>query len=172
MSLGPDDLRPDVPNMAAPRPVVLAGFWVRTAAYAVDSLALGLVGLASAMVLGRLDWSRVPPDPRWGTLDQLVDTINDQPVAVAWFVLGFAVAQVIYGTFFESLAGRTPGKQIFRLAVIHSSGRAPSVVCGLVRNCCKVGSVLGAGLGALWAAFATERRAFHDHVADTYVIKS
>lgn len=157
---------------AAPRSVVLAGFWVRAAAYAVDCIPLSVAALVFATVFGGLDWSRIPPDARWGVLDQLVDSINDQPVAMGWLVVGFATAQVIYGAVFESLGGRTPGKQLFQLSVINSSGNSPGIVTALLRNLGKVVSVLVAGLGVLWAAFATERRALHDHMAGTYVVRS
>jgi uncharacterized RDD family membrane protein YckC len=76
-----------------------------------------------------------------------------------------------YFGLFWSLTGRTPGQRLVGIRVVDERGRPPHPIRAGVR-------VLGLGLGLLpcalgwlWAAFDLERRAWHDHFSQTYVVK-
>ncbi|PRQ03284.1 RDD family protein [Enhygromyxa salina] len=152
-------------------PVEVAGFWRQALA--------GLVDLAFlALTAGPIAWG----------LHRLVD-----PLPLAPGARGLDLALSLFATDFSALllragpvlvlasayfmisvawAGRTLGQRLLSIHVIDRHGRAPSVPIVGLRTLTQLVGTLAAALGPLWVAFDSERRAVHDLVAGTYVVRS
>jgi uncharacterized RDD family membrane protein YckC len=79
---------------------------------------------------------------------------------------------ILYFSGFVAAHGKTPGKSILHLRVVDQTGKKPTLVKSLVRA-----FVLVISLGLFLIPFAyiffnPQRRAFHDLLADTYVVKA
>lgn len=99
-----------------------------------------------------------PPDP--------------PPHALAIAELMRVCILALYFTGFHAAHGRTPGKSIMRLRVVGQTGQKPPVVKSFLRAL-----VLIVSMSLLFIPFAyvflnPQRRAFHDLVAETYVVEA
>ena len=147
-------------------------FWQRMIAFVVDLVLLMLVVVASASGLGWIELDQIPLDPRWGFLDQVADLIHGQgPGLVRTSFMALAVAWG-YGWITEWLFQGTPGTRFVGAKVIDETGARPGPGKLLFRNGVKMISFLCLGLGGIWAAFDGERRALHDRLSGTYVVRS
>lgn len=130
----------------------------RLGAAAVDAGVLG--GLAALILtvtlewvgLGWTDWARLPLVPLGG------------------FVLLIVLSYLVL---FTAVNGQSPGKMLMQIRVVDGRDPAGPVSVGqaLVRSIAAVPSVLLAGLGFL-PALLGDRRAIHDRVAGTRVIRA
>lgn len=94
--------------------------------------------------------------------------------AVGILILGVFLLQWGYFTLFEALAnGRTPGKQVAKIRVIHRSGRAISFVESLARNLVRfidyLPSLYAVGLISIFLTRQNQR--LGDMVAGTLVVR-
>jgi len=154
------------------REIYMSPFWQRMMAFVVDLVPLILVVVTSASALGWIDLERIPLDPRWGFLDQVADLIHDQGSGLLrTFLMALGVAWV-YGWITEWLLQGTPGSRVVGTKVIDETGGRPGPGKLLLRNTMKLVSFLCLGLGGIWAAFDGERRAVHDRLSGTYVVRS
>lgn len=126
----------------------LAGFWVRAAAYVVDSLLLGVVGLS---VNAAFDVE--PVAAGLSSAEYVNIVISTLYVVVGW-----------------SSFGTTVGGRLFRLYVVRPDGSMPGAFRSLVRQLATIASVLTLGFGYLMIGLRPDRRALHDLIADTYVV--
>ena len=69
------------------------------------------------------------------------------------------------------MVGQTLGKRLMGLRVISVRGLPPSPPRAIARYAALLLSVLPAGLGWLWCLFDREKRAAHDHLVGTYVVR-
>jgi len=157
------------PLLITPIPVRVAAFWYRTVAVAVDVIPLLTIWLILIFATGLVDVSKLP-ESRWNAFDMIVDLINDRPLfflppLLVWvgLILAFYLVQ-------ELIFGQTVGKRLLNLTLVDVHGRRPQAIMVLIRNLVRIVSLLGLGLGYLWAAFDTERRTFHDWVSGTWVV--
>jgi uncharacterized RDD family membrane protein YckC len=140
-----------------------AGFWIRLAAWIADLVCLFLVIIALTFValitiyLG----------------GQLGGEINDQVIALAAYASAAIVllSGLVYFTVFVGSCGQTPGKMLFRLKVVRVDGREMTYGRALLRSLCWMPSLLLFGLGFLMIACTRQKRALHDMLADTSVIR-
>ena len=151
------------------RAVRVAGFWRRSLAGGCDVaiLFMTFVLLDSAvhLVLGE-------PLPRLSQFgpDYILElAMKHDPLAQAGLWL-FAALCVLYFFLFHALRGQTPGKQLCGLQLIDGYGERPSLGRTLGRTAAYFVSFGLLTLGFWWSAFDPEKRALHDHLADTYVI--
>jgi uncharacterized RDD family membrane protein YckC len=147
-----------------------AGFTRRLCAAIVDTLLIAAVTvgvvLASAVAL-----EITLPAPRELGPDLLLAGVLDRnPMAVGGLGL-FLGLGALYHIYLGGMVGQTVGKRWLGLRVISVRGAAPGPVRGIVRYFALLLSALPAGLGWLWFIFDRERRAAHDHLAGTYVIR-
>ncbi len=152
-------------------PVEIAGFWRRSGAAIVD-------GLLLAVTAGPIAWA----------LDRLVDPL---PLAAdargldRWLTLAstdfdlllgragpFLVMVGLYYLFMVFWTGRTLGQRLLAMRIVDRHGAQPGLAVAGLRSIAQVAGALGAALGLLWIAFDSEKRAFHDRVAGTYVVRS
>ena len=83
--------------------------------------------------------------------------------------LGFLA--LVYAVYFTGTTGQTLGKIVFGLRVVDTAGRPPGYVRAAGRAALGAVGVALAGLGLLPVLFDPARRAFHDRVLHTRVIR-
>jgi uncharacterized RDD family membrane protein YckC len=156
--------QPPVPIYAAPPPnpavrrFIYAGFWIRFLAYIIDG---ALIGMIRAIVL-------IP----MGT------SMLDRPFASPWFFAHLGEAKFAafaislgYFVFFWTQYGATPGKMVLRLKVVTPQGRLISAPQAVGRYFAQILSGIILGIGFMMAGWDDEKRALHDRLAETRVIR-
>lgn len=134
-----------------------AGFWVRFAAYCVDSLLI-LVLMLPYYFYSYMQYADVPIDemPAYTPMDLVLT------VAVIALFIWFWVKK-----------GATPGKMLFGLQIRDAkTGRFITVPRALLRYL--VGYTVSAivfCLGYIWAGFDKKKQGWHDKIAGTVVVK-
>lgn len=83
----------------------------------------------------------------------------------------FLTLRMLYFVGFHGVLGATPGKMFFGMRVVLADGEALSVPRALARHLAEFVSIAGLGMGYLIAPFHPERRALHDLVVGTRVIR-
>jgi uncharacterized RDD family membrane protein YckC len=166
-----DEANPDCPACGEHLlPVRVAPVWRRAAAATIDlGILLGTAGLLNWGLLRLLD---LPP--LWGDakgLDALLRVFELTPGQVIGRIAPFLVMAALYFGLFWSITGRTVGAKMLDLRVVDAKGRRPHPLRVSVRVVAHFLSGLPGALGWIWAAFDLEKRAWHDHVAQTYVVR-
>jgi uncharacterized RDD family membrane protein YckC len=113
------------------------------------------------------------PVPRLAELspDLLLATLLDGGNTGVILLAVAAGLSVAYFCGFHVLRGQTPGKRLLGIMVISAHGERPSVARSLLRTGAYLLSALPVSLGFLWVGFDRERRALHDWLAGTYVVR-
>ena len=137
-------------------PMNYAGFWIRFAAYFVDSIITGVLGGLVGFVLG----FAMRPTTSEGMFQlQMVSS-------AVGFALGLA-----YFVFFNGKFGATPGKMICGLRILTAEGEPIGYGRALGRYFATILSGLICAIGYIMAAFDDEKRALHDRICNTRVVK-
>lgn len=144
------------PMQALP-PLKYAGFWLRAAAFLLDSLLLALVYAAVEAVLVAV----------FGVFMHLHDWLP----LVFFGTSGLLLTWCWYAAFESSPWQATPGKKLLRLQVTTLQGGRVSFWRALGRQAGKVVSKFLFGLGYLFAAFTRRKQALHDMFASTLVVR-
>lgn len=145
-------LLPEPPPTLAAAPARPAGFWRRAGALLIDLLvvwALLKAGDLLATAFGGLEL-----------------------VARAFTVSYAAVAPAAYFTLSHGTGGRTLGKLAAGVRVVTDTGGSLGYPQALARYVAWWLSLLPLGIGFLAAAFRRDRRALHDLVAGTRVVRA
>lgn len=137
---------------------VYAGFWIRFVAVIIDSIALWIVNYALQTVTG----TRIS-DPRNFSL--MMGRVG------ANFAISTLIS-LLYEAFFLVQFGATPGKMVFHLKVITPDGGPITWSRAIGRYFAKWLSAITLFIGYIMAGFDSEKRALHDYVAGTRVIKT
>lgn len=133
-----------------------AGFWIRFLAKIVDQIVLSVVGGIMGGIVGAI----------------FAATGGDQPVAMAGVIYAMNVlAAMAYTVFFLYRFGATPGKMLLKIRVVRADGDHLSLGRCFGRYFAEILSGLICGIGYIMAAFDDEKRALHDRICDTRVIK-
>lgn len=131
-----------------------AGFWIRFLAKFVDGILLQLVGLLINFLTSLVFSPANDPTPF---------------LIVNWICSMLLSAG--YSTYFVGSFGATPGKMACRLRVVRPDGAKVTYPRALGRHFAEILSSLTLGVGYIMAAFDEEKRALHDRVCDTRVIR-
>ena len=146
---------------------VYAGFWIRFGAYAIDAIILAIVGTVLQLAFTGTMLSM--PDVKPGT--QPSEMLAPMLAAIgALTVLNMAIA-ACYEGLFVAKTGATPGKMIAGLKVIRPGGSPIGTGRAFGRYFAKILSSITL-VGFILAAFDSEKRALHDMICDTRVIRS
>ena len=86
-------------------------------------------------------------------------------------LVGIALS-ACYEAFFISRMGATPGKMVFGLKVVRPNGAPLTLGRAFGRYFGKLLSSMTLTIGYIIAAFDSQKRALHDMIADTRVIKA
>ena len=135
-----------------------AGFWVRFGAIFLDRILIGVINmiLQTAVTFGL----------RGGGGN---DASAIGAMALVW-LLQFGVS-ASYETYMVGRYGATLGKMAAKIRVVRADGSPLGYGRAFGRFCGKIVSSIIAGIGFIIAAFDDEKRALHDHMCGTRVIK-
>ena len=165
------DATPACPACGQPLvPVRVAGFWRRLVATFID----GLILLVTAVPLfyGLTRATGEPGPLRGGlSLDGALQFLAVDPLDILLWLVPLLGMAGLYFILFTALSGRTPGQKLVGIRVINRAGGPPGPWRAMLRL---AGTALGlapGGLGSLWMAFDREKRAFHDYLTGTYVVR-
>jgi len=139
------------PPAVAPAESLPAGFWRRLLALVVDGAIVGVLIQAGSVPAAAL--------ARWDLVAEAFTLSWVLVVPTAYFVLG-------HGTW-----GRTAGKALAGARVVGVAGEPVGYAQALVRQLAWWLSVLTLGVGFLMVAARADKRALHDFVAGTRVVR-
>jgi uncharacterized RDD family membrane protein YckC len=149
----PLELEPPAPQGRPVERPALAG--ERARAGALDFLLLCLMGLVVVYFASRA--ARVP--------------LSGLLAAWPWLAGYLAFLGVVYATYFTGTTGQTVGKMLLGLRVVDTAGQPPGYFRALLRAALGAVGLALAGLGLLPMGFDPARRALHDRVFRTRVIR-
>jgi uncharacterized RDD family membrane protein YckC len=146
-----------------------AGFWIRVAAYLIDTVILWVIaGVLQGLIFGSM--MRFPRLDSGEALDQgaiasLLGLIGTS------LMVQFAVAACYEGFFVAKLAA-TPGKMVIGAKVVCADGSAVSLGRAFGRYFAKILSGLILCIGFILVGLDSQKRGLHDMICDTRVIRS
>jgi uncharacterized RDD family membrane protein YckC len=140
--------------------LVYAGFWVRFGAKFVDGLILGVPTLALFFFLA------MPAVVAAAQRGQ-----RGNPAATCLLQLAFYCLSAAYQTWFVGRFGATPGKMAMKLKIVRSDGGRVTYGRAFGRFFAEILSTIILDIGYIMAAFDDEKRALHDRICDTRVIR-
>jgi uncharacterized RDD family membrane protein YckC len=143
--------------------VTYAGFWIRFLAVLIDGIILFIVDtILELSVLGTSSTQIAANPADIGAAMSKVGLI--------WLItLG---VQCTYETFFIGKMGATPGKMALGLKVIRADGSPVDYPRAAGRFFAKILSTIILFIGYIMAGFDSQKRALHDMICDTRVIKA
>lgn len=144
-----------------PGTMFYAGFWIRAGAKIIDGLILGAFNMGLGMGLG--------------FLGGILAAATDSEVFIIMSSIFASVIQLLiglgYSTFLVGKYGATWGKMACGLKVVTADGGQVSYARALGRTAAEYLSMLTCYIGYIMVAFDDEKRALHDHVCSTRVIR-
>lgn len=144
-----------------PGTYVYGGFWRRFAAILIDGIIMMVVLLPVNAVLGGMA-AKAQPSAQF--------TFLTAYVGVTWLLS--LVLNCAYQVYFLSQKSATPGKMVLGLKVITASGGPISPARAAGRYFAYLLSGLTLLIGYIMAAFDSQKRALHDHICSTRVIRA
>ncbi|MGH2489979.1 MAG: RDD family protein [Candidatus Limnocylindria bacterium] len=125
------------------------GFWIRTFAYIIDAIGVGIVSGIIGSILGG------------GATGTTANGVS--------FLLGLA-----YFCYFWSSngGGQTLGMRVLDLKVVRTDGSALTLTQAVIRYLGLFVSFLCIFIGVIWVAFDADKQGWHDKIAGTYVIRT
>jgi uncharacterized RDD family membrane protein YckC len=152
-----------------PVKVAYAGFWIRFVSSLIDGIIMGVVaGIVQVVLFGSLylipasQSGRVPDPTAIGSALGLIGIV---------YVIQIALAST-YEAFFIAKLGATPGKMVIGVKVLRPDGSPVSLGRAYGRYFAKFISALTLLIGFIMAGFDSQKRALHDMICDTRVVKS
>ena len=158
--------------MAPAGAVRYGGFWLRFVAYLIDYTIVGIpMGIIAILLTGgsMFALSRLGPNP---APEDVMAAMMPMIGAVAVMSVAGMVLYCSYETFFLVKYGATPGKMAMGLKVVRPDGSGIQVGRAIGRYFSKVLSGMILYIGFIMVGFDSEKRALHDMICDTRVIKT
>jgi uncharacterized RDD family membrane protein YckC len=144
------------------------GFWIRFVAYVLDAF---IVSIAAGVIIGAFVAAFL-------LSDESIDD-NKEPLVIISGVIVMVLALLVVSWLYEALMtssvrGATLGKQALGLRIVRADGAQLSFGRATTRHFLKVmiTPLVPLAIGYLMAAFTNHKRALHDFLADTLVIRS
>ena len=132
------------------------GFWIRFAARWLD----GIILLIAYFILV------IPMGIMLGQGGEAMARVAGALINLASIIIGMA-----YETFFIGKYGATPGKMACGLKVVNAEGESITFLRAFARYWATQLSSLTLLIGFIIAAFDSQKRALHDHICNTRVIR-
>ena len=143
-------------GVASAATLIYAGFWIRFAAVLLDGIILFVAGVVVQLLFA--------PMTRSGRMDLMLMALGFE------YLIGMIIGATYEGLFVSRL-GATPGKMALDLKVVRPDGERLTYGRALGRYFGTMLSGLIVGIGYIMAAFDDEKRALHDRICDTRVIR-
>ena len=135
-----------------------AGFWIRFGAHTIDGVILGIVSMVTNFFLmGVVSLRRMDPATMIVSLSSA-------------YSAQFAISAAYYSLFAWKFGG-TPGKLALGLRIVRPDGSRLSLGLSIGRYAAMMVTNFTMGIGYAMAAIDEEKRALHDRLAGTRVIK-
>lgn len=150
----------------------------RTSGLLRRGLALAIDALFAAMVLGLgyatglLDSAPFRPDPGWFWTEWWLRIWLDDTSVFVVPAMAFFVLVWLWTLGWEFAASRTPGDRLLQIEVVDSDGMRPAWYRLLIRGLAVWVNIATLGLGWLLGFVSPSRRAFHDLVSGTWVVRT
>lgn len=155
-------------------PVEIAGLGRRVLGGLVDIAILAATAGPLAWALDRL-FDPLTPGARDLDLVSIEFAIALLEIDLSSLLLRAGPLLVFIGLYFMftiSWSGRSLGQRLLSMRVVDRHGQPPSVLIAGLRAIAQLAGLVAYALGPLWIAIDSERRALHDLVAGTYVVRS
>jgi uncharacterized RDD family membrane protein YckC len=136
-----------------------AGFWIRVLATIIDSIILQIAQYALLIPLGLMTFAGVTTN----TNDQIATTME--------VLLISTVLNICYYVVFWTRNGATPGKMALGLKVVRPDGSLISTGQAIGRYFSFFIDCIILGIGFMMAGWDSEKRALHDRICETRVIR-
>ena len=156
-------------TLGVPGSVEYAGFWIRLVAKFIDGLIM-LVAIFTCMIIlgvvltsSGIKWMP-EPGQREAPTGMLI-------MVFAYYGLAFGF-HLFYNIFLVARYGATWGKMALGLKVVKDDGSKVSGGCATGRAFAEMISSMTMLIGYIIAGFDEEKRALHDHICSTRVIKT
>jgi len=151
---------------AAPPPVTVhyGGFWIRFVARLIDGV---ILALANSVI-------RLPLFLALGLNRSMVLTQMAAPGFISAIILTITISTVIgvaYEAYFVSTRGATLGKMALGLKIVRPDGGGISPGLAAGRYFAQILSGMVLAIGYIMAGFDSQKRALHDRICDTRVIR-
>ena len=143
--------------------IAYAGFWIRFVAKLIDGL---IIGVVVGVPLGFFIFPRIMS----GSAPELQSWLT-YFAAAPWQILEAAIG-LIYNGFFLGRFGATPGKMALGLKVVTPEGLPISYGRAFGRSAAEIISRIICFIGYIIAGFDPQKRALHDYIASTRVIRT
>jgi uncharacterized RDD family membrane protein YckC len=149
-----------------PLAVHYGGFWIRLVAKIIDGIIVGIVNMVfsfiSSIMITMIFMSSDAEQPVFHPgiigLNLLVGLLQ-------------LVIDASYDTYFVGKYAATPGKMACGLKIITADGGKVTYLRAFARHFAEILSKLILFIGYIMAGFDSEKRALHDHICNTRVIK-
>ncbi len=145
--------------------VIYGGFWRRLAAVIIDNILLFIVLLPMRWAMLTLGAGAKLGDRPVQPFDAFWMSFWSFGTALSWAV------ELIYSVYFMSQKGATLGKMLMGVKVVTANGGPVSVGRAVGRFFARYLSALIFFIGYIMAAFDDQKRALHDHICNTRVIR-
>lgn len=144
-----------------------AGFWIRFGAKVIDILILGAFNMFLGFIYSAFFMSAMV-DP------STVDPENIQKLMIPSIIMSLLqwAFAMFYPTWFVGKYGATPGKMVCKLKVVTPENEQVSYWRAFGRYWGEILSGLIFCIGYIMAGFDSEKRALHDRICSTRVIRS
>ena len=148
---------------------IYGGFWIRVGAYFIDQIALFLVRLPFDLALrGYVFWAVFQAEEKAA---QPFFVLRGVWIAYGLYFVFALLISMAYYVFFVGRYGATPGKMALKLRIVRSDFSKVSYWRAVGRYFAQGLSVMLLYIGYIMAGFDSEKRALHDYLCDTRVIK-
>ena len=160
------------PPPMSPHPhVTYAGFWKRFAAYLIDELILGVVGVIILLpFIALMGISTFMSHDDYEYHESFVGVIIALITAYIFAILLIIIAKWLYYALMESKKGATLGKMALGIKVTDMDGNMISFGRATGRYFGKILSSLTLCIGYIIAGFSQQKQALHDILAKTLVV--
>ena len=148
-------------GVVAPAALNYAGFWIRFVAYFVDLILLEIVLVPLSIAIRAVVGAPLNP-------------LNPEQPSLALFLINTPISLVLvvaYYTFFVGKYGATPGKMATKLRIVSPDGSPVSYAKACGRYFAQIVSSLPCLFGYFMAGWDPEKRALHDRICGTRVIR-
>jgi uncharacterized RDD family membrane protein YckC len=144
-----------------PEQLRYGGFWIRFGAWAIDVIILSVIRFVLYLPILMTMFGAQSQNPSMAMIGaQMLVNLFD-----------FAI-RCGYQTFFVGKFGATPGKMVCGLKIVMPDGGRFGYPRALARFFAKIISYLTLCIGFIMAGFDDEKRALHDRICDTRVVRS
>ena len=132
-----------------------AGFWIRVAAFFIDSILIGTITIPLLIAIYGMDYLE-----------------SGRLIEGPWdFIISYVLPTVAIIAFW-TYRSATPGKMVVRAKIVDAkTGENLSTRQCVVRYFSYFVSILPLGLGIIWIAFDKRKQGWHDRLAGTVVVR-